>query len=83
MNEPKYLVLDKNLVPMIYKNVRGEIVKCCLQKPISASIYLLDNLFLTEQEIREYDERLLNFMYRYWKENIYDFKVEKVTIPCD
>lgn len=83
MKEPKYLVLDKNLVPMIYKNVGGEIVKCCLLKPISASIYLLDNLFLTEQEIREYDERLLDFMYKYWKENIYDFEVEKVTIPCD
>lgn len=83
MKEPKYLVLDKNLVPMIYKNVQGEIVKCCLLKPISASIYLLDNLFLTEQEIREYDERLLDFMYKYWKENIYDFEVEKVTIPRD
>lgn len=83
MNEPKYLVLDKNLVPMIYKNVRGKIVKCCLLKPISASVYLLDNLFLTEQEVREYDERLLDFMYKYWKENIYDFEVEKVTIPRD
>ena len=83
MKEPKYLVLDKNLVPMIYKNVYGEVVKCCSLKLISASVYLLSNLFLTEQEVREYDERLLEFMYEYRKENIYDYKVEKVTIPRD
>jgi len=81
LKEPKYLVLDKNLVPIIYKNVYGEVVKCCLLKPISASVYLLSNLFLTEQEVREYDERFLEFLYEYRKENIYDYKVEKVTIP--
>ena len=27
--DERYLVLDVNRVPMIYRNVRGQVVKCC------------------------------------------------------
>ena len=63
MNEDKYVVLDINLIPMISKNVHNEIVKCFLNRPVDLFAFYSPNLFLTEQEIRDYDERLLDFAY--------------------
>lgn len=74
--DEQYLVLDINRVPMIYRNVRGQVVKCCLLKPIQ-SIHLIDSLLLTKEEIEQYDKRLLDFAYIYKKEGLYDFKLEK------
>ena len=63
MNEDKYVVLDINFVPMISRSVHNEIVKCFLNRPVDLFAFYSPNLFLTEQEIRDYDERLLDFAY--------------------
>ena len=74
--DEQYLVLDINRVPMIYKNVRGQVVKCCLLKPIEL-IHLIDSLLLTKQEIEQYDKRLLDFAYNYEKRGLYDLELQK------
>lgn len=74
--DERYLVLDVNRVPMIYRNVRGQVVKCCLLKPIEA-IHLIDSLLLTRQEIEQYDKRLLDFAYNYEKRGLYDLELQK------
>ena len=74
--DERYLVLDVNRVPMIYKNVRGQVVKCCLLKPIE-SIHLIDSLLLTKSEIEQYDKRLLDFAYNYEKRGLYDLELQK------
>lgn len=74
--DERYLVLDVNLVPMIYQNVHGQVVKCCLLKPIK-SIHLIDSLLLTKQEIEQYDKRLLDFAYTYKKRGLYDLELQK------
>ena len=74
--DERYLVLDVNRVPMIYKNVRGQVVKCYLLKPIE-SIHLIDSLLLTKQEIEQYDTRLLDFAYNYEKRGLYDLELQK------
>lgn len=74
--DERYLVLDVNRVPMIYKNVRGQVVKCCLLKPIEL-IHLIDSLLLTRQEIEQYDKRLLDFAYNYEKRGLYDLELQK------
>ena len=63
MKEDKYVVLDINLIPMIYRSVQDKIVKCFLSKPVDVSTFYSPNLFLTGQEIQDYDERLLDFTY--------------------
>lgn len=65
MNEDRYVVLDINFVPMISRSVHNEIVKCFLNRPVDLFAFYSPNLFLTEQEIRDYDERLLDFSYIY------------------
>lgn len=72
----RYMVLDINNVPIIYRNVLGNVVKCCAIKPIGP-VYDLDNLLLTEEEIKQYDSRLLVFAYRYKKRGFYEFTLEK------
>lgn len=74
--DERYLVLDVNRVPMIYKNVRGQVVKCCLLKTIE-SIHLIDSLLLTKTEIEQYDKRLLDFAYNYEKRGLYDLELQK------
>lgn len=77
MNEDKrYMVLDVNNVPIIYRNVLGRVVKCCAVKPIGP-VYDLANLLLTEEEIKQYDSRLLAFAYKYEKRGLYEFTLEK------
>nr|DAI22258.1 MAG TPA: hypothetical protein [Caudoviricetes sp.] len=72
----RYMVLDVNNVPIIYRNVLGKVVKCCAIKPIGP-VYDLDNLLLTEDEIKKYDSRLLAFAYKYEKRGLYEFMLEK------
>ena len=74
--DKRYLVLDVNRVPMIYKNVRGQVVKGCLLKPIEL-IHLIDSLLLTKEEIEQYDKRLLDFAYNYEKRGLYDLELQK------
>lgn len=74
--DERYLVLDVNRVPMIYRNVRAQVVKCCLLKPIE-SIHLIDSLLLTKEEIEQYDKRLLDFAYTYEKRGLYDLELQK------
>ena len=74
--DERSLVLDVNRVPIIYINVRGQVVKCCLLKPIDP-IHLIDSLLLTKTEIEQYDKRLLDFAYKYEKRGLYDLELQK------
>ena len=77
MKEDSYVVLDINLVPMIYRNVYGEIVKCFLSKKVDVSAFYSPNLFLSEKEIRDYDERLLDFTYILTRKGVYGYELKK------
>ena len=77
MKEDKYVVLDINLVPMISRSVHDKIVKCFLIKPVDVSAFYSPNLFLTEQEIRDYDERLLDFAYILTRKGVYGYELKK------
>ena len=77
MNEDKYVVLDINLVPMISRSVHDNIVKCFLIKPVGVSAFYSPNLFLSEQEIRDYDERLLDFAYILTRKGVYGYELKK------
>lgn len=77
MREDRYVVLDINLIPMISKNVRNEIVKCFLNRPVDVFTFYSPNLFLTEQEIRDYDERLLDFAYILIRKGVFGYELIK------
>ena len=77
MNEDKYVVLDINLVPMISRSIHNEIVKCFLNRPVDLFAFYSPNLFLTEQEIRDYDERLLDFTYILTRKGVYGYELKK------
>ena len=77
MKEDKYGVLDINLVPMISRSVHDNIVKCFLIKPVGVSAFYSPNLFLSEQEIRDYDERLLDFAYILTRKGVYGYELKK------
>lgn len=77
MREDRYVVLDVNLIPMISKNVHNEIVKCFLNRPIDLFAFYSPNLFLTEQEIRDYDERLLDFTYILIRKGVLGYELTK------
>ncbi len=77
MNEDRYVVLDINLIPMISRSVHNEIVKCFLNKPVDLFAFYSPNLFLTEQEIRDYDERLLDFAYILKRKGVLGYELIK------
>ena len=77
MREDRYVVLDVNLIPMIYRNAYGEIVKCFLSKKVDVSAFYSPNLFLSEKEIRDYDERLLDFTYILTRKGVYGYELKK------
>ena len=77
MREDRYVVLDINLVPMISRNVWDEVVKCFLTKPVDVLAFYSPNLFLTEQEIRDYDERLLDFAYILTRKGVFGYELTK------
>lgn len=77
MKEDKYVVLDINLVPMISRNVYDEVVKCFLNKPIDLFAFYSPNLFLTEQEIRDYDKRLLDFSFIMIRKGVFGYELIK------
>ena len=77
MKEDKYVVLDINLVPMISRNVYDEVVKCFLNKPIDLFAFYSPNLFLTEQEIRDYDKRLLDFSFIMIRKGVFGYELTK------
>ena len=77
MNEDRYVVLDINLIPMISRSVHNEIVKCFLNKPVDLFAFYSPNLFLTEQEIRDYDERLLDFAYVLKRKGVVGYELTK------
>ena len=77
MKEDKYVVLDINLVPMISRSVHDNIVKCFLIKPVGVSAFYSPNLFLSEQEIRDYDERVLDFAYILTRKGVYGYELKK------
>ena len=77
MNEDKYVVLDINLVPMISRSIHNEIVKCFLNRSVDLFALYSPNLFLTEQEIRDYDERLLDFTYILTRKGVYGYELKK------
>ena len=77
MNEDKYVVLDINFVPMISRSVHNEIVKCFLNRPVDLFAFYSPNLFLTEQEIRDYDERLLDFAYVLKRKGVVGYELTK------
>ena len=77
MREDRYVVLDINLIPMISKNVHNEIVKCFLNRSIDLFAFYSPNLFLTEQEIRDYDERLLDFTYILIRKGVFGYELIK------
>ena len=77
MSKNKYVVLDKNLVPMITRNVYGDITKCFLSNPVDSSSFFSPNLFLTLDEIKGYDERLLDFTYILERKNLCRYSLSK------
>lgn len=77
MREDRYVVLDVNLIPMISRNVCDEVVKCFLNRPIDLFAFYSPNLFLTEQEIRDYDERLLDFTYILIRKGVFGYELTK------
>ena len=77
MNEDKYVVLDINFVPMISRSIHNEIVKCFLNRPVDLFAFYSPNLFLTEQEIRDYDERLLDFAYVLKRKGVFGYELTK------
>lgn len=77
MREDRYVVLDVNLIPMISRNVYDEVVKCFLNRPIDLFTFYSPNLFLTEQEIRDYDERLLDFSYILIRKGVFGYELIK------
>ena len=77
MREDRYVVLDINLIPMISKNVHNEIVKCFLNRPVDVFTFYSPNLFLTEQEIRDYDKRLLDFTYILIRKGVFGYELTK------
>ena len=77
MSEPKYVVLDVNQVPMIYRSVHGKIVKCFLNRPVGFSSLFSPNLFLTKEEVMSYDERLLDFCFTLERSGIYGIELKK------
>lgn len=77
MREDRYVVLDVNLIPMISRSVHNEIVKCFLNKPVDLFAFSSPNLFLTEQEIRDYDERLLDFAYILKRKGVFGYELIK------
>ena len=77
MKEDKYVVLDINLVPMISRSIHNEIVKCFLNRSVDLFAFYSPNLFLTEQEIRDYDERLLDFTYILTRKGVYGYELKK------
>jgi hypothetical protein len=74
--EDKVIILDKNKVPMIYRNVRGEVVKCCMTTPIS-SVTVNDRMLLTKHEVMQYDVRLLQFAYYLERKTPYEYTLKK------
>lgn len=77
MREDRYVVLDVNLIPMISRNVYDEVVKCFLNRPIDLFAFYSPNLFLTEQEIRDYDKRLLDFSYIMIRKGVFGYELIK------
>lgn len=77
MNEDRYVVLDINLIPMISRSVHNEIVKCFLNKPVDLFAFYSPNLFLTEQEISNYDKRLLDFSYIMIRKGVFGYELIK------
>ena len=77
MREDRYVVLDVNLIPMISRNVYDEVVKCFLNKPIDLFAFYSPNLFLTEQEIRDYDKRLLDFSFIMIRKGLFGYELIK------
>lgn len=77
MSEDSYVVLDRNLVPMLSRNVYGEVVKCFLSKPVGVSSFYSPNLFLTKEEIQEYDERFLDFAYVMIRKGVFGYELKK------
>lgn len=77
MREDRYVVLDVNLIPMISRNVYDEVVKCFLNKPIDLFAFYSPNLFLTEQEIRDYDKRLLDFSFIMIRKGVFGYELIK------
>lgn len=77
MREDRYVVLDVNLIPMISRNVYDEVVKCFLNKPIDLFAFYSPNLFLTEQEIRDYDKRLLDFSFIMVRKGVFGYELIK------
>ena len=77
MNEDRYVVLDINLIPMISRSVHNEIVKCFLNKPVDLFAFYSPNIFLTEQEISNYDKRLLDFSYIMIRKGVFGYELIK------
>ena len=77
MREDRYVVLDVNLIPMISRNAYDEVVKCFLNRPIDLFAFYSPNLFLTEQEIRDYDKRLLDFSYIMIRKGVFGYELIK------
>ena len=79
VNEKLHRICNANKIIVGYRfeTVFNEIVKCFINRPVDLFAFYSPNLFLTEQEIRDYDERLLGFTYILTRKGVYGYELKK------